>query len=63
MDFAKRLKSVREKLGYSQEKMAKELDVSFATINRLEKGKTLPSYATIIKLEEFCKKNNLRGEQ
>ena len=29
--------------GYSQEQLARELDVSFATINRWENGKTEPS--------------------
>lgn len=59
MEFGKKLKEVREQLGISQEMMARELGVSFATINRLENGKTEPSYSTLKKFEEFCKKNRV----
>ena len=47
MDFAEKVKIVRENLKISQEKMAQLLGVSFSTVNRWEQGKALPSYATI----------------
>lgn len=59
MDFGKKLKEVREQLGISQEMMARELNVSFATINRLENGKTAPCYKTLKNFEEFCKKTKV----
>lgn len=59
MEFGKKLKEVREQLGLSQEMMARELNVSFATINRLENGKTVPSYKTLKTFEEFCNKNKV----
>ena len=53
MEFSQKIKLVRNVLNISQENLAKELGVSFATINRLENGKTLPSYKTIRKGKLF----------
>lgn len=62
MDFGIQLKTLREKLSLSQEMLARLLEVSFATVNRLEKGKTLPSYNTMKKIEKLCQDNNLKFE-
>ena len=59
MEFSEKLKKVREILEISQETLARELGVSFATINRLEMGRSLPSYKTVRKLELFCKNQNI----
>lgn len=59
MEFCDKIKFVREKLKLSQESLARELQVSFATINRLELGKSLPSYKTLQEFERFCKQNNI----
>ena len=42
MEFRKKLKEVRNIIGYSQEQLARELGVSFATVNRWENGKSEP---------------------
>lgn len=34
MNFRDKIKDIRIKMGYSQEQLARELGVSFATINR-----------------------------
>ena len=54
MDFKDKLKLVRGVLVISQSTLAKMLDVSFCTINRLENGKTTPSFLTQKKLEKLC---------
>ena len=36
---------------------AKELGVSFATINRIESGKSKPTYKTMKLIDDYCKKN------
>ena len=59
MEFSEKIKKTREILKISQEALARELNVSFATINRLEKEKTMPSYSTLKIFEDFCKKNNI----
>ena len=43
MDFAEKVKIVRTQLNLSQEDLAHELGVSFATINRWENGSYQPS--------------------
>lgn len=48
------LKRVREALGISQEDLARELGVSFATVNRWENGKTTPSRLARSQFEAFC---------
>lgn len=63
MNFSEKLKKTREILKISQEALARELNVSFATINRLETEKTLPSYPTMKMFEEFCKKHNIKFEE
>lgn len=44
MTFGEKVKSARLQLFLSQEKLAKELGVSFATINRWERGLCEPNY-------------------
>ena len=41
--FSIRVRKVRAAAGYSQEQLAAELGVSFATVNRWENGHTEPS--------------------
>jgi len=38
-----RIKRIRTLLGWSQERLARELGVSFSTVNRWERGRTRPS--------------------
>lgn len=59
MEFADKVKMVRDKLKISQEKMAQLLGVSFSTVNRWEQGKALPSYTAIQKFEALCKEKNI----
>lgn len=59
MIFCEAVKKVREIKGYSQEQLARELNVSFATINRWENGKTEPSRLALINFMEFCKQHNV----
>ena len=52
--FLKRVKEVRRQLGLSQEELAHELGVSFATVNRWENGKTTPSKLAQRQFSMFC---------
>ena len=64
MEFSEKLRKVRKLLNISQETLARELEVSFATINRIETGKSLPCYNTAKKFDDFCKKNKINlGEK
>lgn len=53
------VRQVRSELKLSLEELAKELGVSFATINRWEKGHTHPTYETLQRFEKFCSCNEI----
>jgi DNA-binding transcriptional regulator YiaG len=62
-NFPETVKEVRRQLTLSQEELAHALGVSFATVNRWENGKTVPSKLAQRQFEQFCKekKINLSG--
>lgn len=59
MDFSAIVKMVREKTNMSQEDLARALNVSFATINRWEKGKTHPNKMAKQVFISFCEQNDI----
>ena len=59
MEFSAEIKRVRQENMLSQEEMARELGVSFATVNRWETGKAKPTYRTLRLIDEFCKNEEL----
>ena len=61
-DYPELVKKLRDKLIISQEELAKLLEVSFATINRWEKGHTEPTIKTKRNLFELCKENGIEVE-
>lgn len=48
------IKEVRFQLDLSQEELARELGVCFATVNRWEKGRFLPSRLALMQLQAYC---------
>lgn len=63
MRFSEIVKTVREKSGMSQEDLARALNVSFATINRWENGKTRPNKLTQKVFFDYCKKHGMDIEK
>jgi DNA-binding transcriptional regulator YiaG len=59
MKFSQKVKEVRVKLELSQEQLAREIGVTFSTVNRWENGKTQPNNLAKKVFNEFCKKNNI----
>ncbi len=59
MEFSEFCLETRLRLNLSQEKLAKKLGVSFATVNRWEKGKTQPQMLTLNRMKQFCEKNGI----
>ena len=53
-EFSAVVKSVRTRLKMSQEGLARELGVSFATVNRWENSRTKPSRLAQRQFENFC---------
>ena len=62
MSFAEKVKLVRTELKLSQEDLARELGVSFATINRWENGSYNPSRLAKKAFENFCLSRNVKFE-
>src|SRR5438046_3052482 len=56
-DFSSLLRRFRNDAGLSQEQLARDLKVSFATINRWETGKTVPEAAVLHVLADFVRKH------
>lgn len=54
MNFSKEIKEIRQQCLMSQTDFASALGVSFSTVNRWEKGKTLPTYKAMKNIENFC---------
>ena len=52
-DLARLVRSLREKLGLSQEKLAARMGVTFSSVNRWENGHSKPSPLAMQKLEEL----------
>lgn len=59
MEFKDKVKYVRKKFYLSQEMMAKELGVAFATVNRWESGRCQPNYRAQKAFSDFCKQNGV----
>ena len=59
MNFQAKLLYVRAKLNLSQTELAKELGVSFSTINRWENGKVVPTKNDVLAFVLYCKEKNI----
>ncbi|MCR4962347.1 MAG: Fic family protein [Firmicutes bacterium] len=60
MNCAQMIKDIRCRLGLSQMELAGLLQVSFATVNRWENGRSKPAPAAMQKLRELCRSCNLQ---
>ena len=60
--FPAHVKEVRKQLTLSQEDLARELGVSFATVNRWENGRSKPSKLARIQFDAFCSKMTEMGK-
>lgn len=53
--FGKKVRSIRENLGYTQEQVAARAEVSFPTINRIEQGHVNPRIDTVFSIADALK--------
>jgi DNA-binding transcriptional regulator YiaG len=60
--FSRSVTVMRRQLALSQEDLARQLGVSYATVNRWEKGHNLPSRLAKAQLNAFCEKMVARGK-
>ena len=61
-DLPALVKEVRRQLSLSQEDLARELGVSFATVNRWENRAVQPSKLAKAQLDNFCAKMTRQGK-
>lgn len=59
MSFSEDIKRIRRKAFLTQEDFAKEIGVSFATVNRWETGKAKPNLKTMKLIDDYCKRNEI----
>jgi transcriptional regulator with XRE-family HTH domain len=50
--FGESMRSIRETLGWSQEKLAVKAEISAAAISHFETGKRLPSFENLVRLAD-----------
>lgn len=55
----KLIKSIREYLGLSQTEFADKIGVTFATVNRWENGRAIPTKLAQATLYEYCKEHGV----
>lgn len=56
---SKVIKEIRQQLKWNQAKLAEELGVSFATVNRWERGHFAPSPVALRALKQLCRENGI----
>lgn len=59
MNYVDTIKEIRKLLSMSQEDLARELGVSFATVNRWENKKAKPSKMAMKSIDDFCKERKI----
>lgn len=62
MNWPKIIQLIRENLFITQSELAQMIDVSFASINRWERGHHEPTMKTKRKLAQICKENHINME-
>ena len=62
MDYRELVKEVRRQLGISQEDLAREVGVSYATVNRWENGQVRPSKLGRTHFFAFCDRMEREGK-
>lgn len=63
MDFGEKVKIAREIVFMSQIMFAKELGVSFTTVNRWENNHNKPNYYARKRFHEFCVKHKINFDK
>lgn len=61
-NFPEQVKAIRQQLSLSQEELAHAIGVSFATVNRWENGKRVPSKLAWGSFQSYCAKMAKQGK-
>ncbi len=63
MEFKDKVSQLRMQLNMSQETLARDLGVCYATVNRWEKGSNVPRPQQIYAFEKYCQERNVTFEK
>jgi DNA-binding transcriptional regulator YiaG len=63
MTFSELVKYTRKQLSISQEQLARDINVSFSTINRWENEKTKPNQLAKKMFIEYCKAKKINVDE
>jgi len=56
------LKTIRKELSISQETLARDLNVSFTTLNRWENNRAKPSRLAMLQVKDYCANKGVSAE-
>ena len=59
MTFADSIVQLRSELRISQKELAEQLNISVATVNRWENGRTMPNKMTVFVIRKYCEEHGL----
>ena len=59
MTFADSIIQLRSELRVSQKELAEQLNISVATVNRWENGRTMPNKMTVFVIRKYCEEHGL----
>ena len=59
MSFAQEIKNIRQHCFLSQEAFARELNVSFSSVNRWESGRAKPNIIAMKNIKAFCESHSI----
>ncbi len=59
MSFAQEIKNIRQHCFLSQEAFARELKVSFSSVNRWESGRSKPNLVAIKSIKDLCEAHSI----
>ena len=62
IDYGKLILELRAKLDITQEELADMLNIVFATVNRWENNRIVPSKRHALQIEKLCKENGIKIE-
>jgi transcriptional regulator with XRE-family HTH domain len=62
MTFNEVIKKIRQELNITQEQLARDLDVSFSTLNRWENNHNIPSRLARRRLFDYCSEKGVSAD-
>jgi transcriptional regulator with XRE-family HTH domain len=59
MTLGETIKIIRKELNITQEQLARDLNISYTTLNRWENGRNTPSRLAQMRIADYCKEKGV----